>query len=80
VNDLGVHIARRRAAKAAYRRRKTFETRFADLLVTKKKRCVRMTIRQGDGLYAHIDLHDELLDRLVQRLQAIRGGRKAHRQ
>lgn len=76
----------RDAAQLAYQRRKTIATALGTLLATKKRRCVRITIIApvrllkldvADNAALFVDLHDEELDRVIRRLQAIRGGRKA---
>lgn len=75
----------RDAAQLAYQRRKTIATALGTLLATKKRRCVRVTIiapvrflkLDADDAGLFIDLHDDELDRVIRRLQAIRGGRKA---
>jgi hypothetical protein len=70
-------MVRRRSRQAAYRERSTIETPYGDLHVTRRKRCVRVTVRMPGGRWAYIDLHDAGIDKLVGRLQRVRGGKRA---
>jgi hypothetical protein len=61
--------------KRAYNRRKTFGNAHGTLFVTKRRRCVRLTVTR-DGMYSFVDLDVDEIDRLVRRLQSIKGGDK----
>lgn len=78
-------IRKARAADRA-RRRRIVETGFGVLLVTRRDRKVRITAvvkltelsgRPPNPGVGFVDLDDANVDRLIQRLQAIRGGKRA---
>jgi hypothetical protein len=75
-DDLTKVIARNRAARIAYGRRKTFENPGGVLLVTKTKRGVRLTIKQRHPeAWAQFTLTPDDIERLMHRVQTINGGR-----
>ncbi len=76
----------RRAASRARIRRQTIATEFGEVVIKRNRRGVRVTVitrksnwvgRPNDASFAFVDLDDSGVDRLVARLQAIRGGRRA---
>lgn len=59
---------------------------YGTMLVTRKNRRVRITVITKPGMHTGkitqaplgwVDLGDDQVDRLIQRLQAIRGGKRA---
>jgi len=73
--NLPAIIANRKARQRAYRRRKTFGNTYAELYVTKRRRCVRITVKSlTSERFAHVDLDDAEIDQLIRRLRSVRGG------
>lgn len=82
--DLKLLVNRRRAAQ-----QRIASNEFGELMVRRTRRGVKViamtmpnesrTGRRTGATYAVVDLDDAAVDRLVSRLQAIRGGRKAMR-
>lgn len=78
---------RRKAIKQRRLRKATIGNKFGELLVQRRSRAVRITAitkrppdwngRPSAASFAFVDLDDAGVDRLIQRLQAIRGGRRA---
>lgn len=67
------------------RRRRTIGNDYGKLVVVRKRRAVRIIAVNAGAQWTHddpgatfgfVDLDDAGVDRLVQRLQAIRGGRR----
>ena len=75
-----------RWARVARRRRLRIGNEFGHLMALRKRRLVRITVvTKTDAMvgapcgatYAFVDLDDGQVDRLIRRLQAIRGGKRA---
>ena len=72
--------------KLAQRRRRTIGNAYGDLIVKRTKKAVRIiavtkrgpnwTGAESDATFGVVDLDDVMVDRLIERLQALRGGRK----
>jgi hypothetical protein len=77
---------RRKIRDARRRRRRIVDNEFGGLIVTRTRRAVRLTAivkrgqlvgRQPATTIGFVDLDDAGIDRLIQRLQSLRGGRRA---
>ncbi len=77
---------RRVKLDAIRRRRRISSNEFGELLVRRKQRAVRITAitnasrctgKPTAASFAFVDLDDAAVDRLIRRLQAIRGGKRA---
>jgi len=77
--EIQQRINHNRAERRRYRRRSTFGGPFNELHVTKNQRSVRFTAvsRVVANVWGSADLDDAEIDRLIRRLQAIRGGKRA---
>lgn len=72
--------------KRAKRARQTIGNAYGDLVVKRTERSVRIiaiskrgpswTGRPSEATFGVVDLDDAMLERLIERLQAIRGGKK----
>lgn len=68
------------------RRQRVVDNEYGSLIVSRTRRSVRVTAvvkparlvgRPPESTYGFVDLDDDSVDRLIRRLQAIRGGRRA---
>lgn len=75
----GIRASRKRIRDEKMAKQRVVDNEHGALIVTRTRRAVRITAARNTPLHqiAFIDLTDDQVDRLIQRLTALRGGKRA---